>query len=73
VTLGQIALAWEDNEPTFFDKPGLYEFDSPDFTFVEYKDVQEQLIQLGSKKIVLVHTGQVGVSYDEVSCDFGVC
>eukprot|EP00545_Synedropsis_sp_CCMP1620_P004892 CAMPEP_0119029572 /NCGR_PEP_ID=MMETSP1176-20130426/40581_1 /TAXON_ID=265551 /ORGANISM="Synedropsis recta cf, Strain CCMP1620" /LENGTH=842 /DNA_ID=CAMNT_0006985919 /DNA_START=110 /DNA_END=2638 /DNA_ORIENTATION=+ len=65
VTLGQIALVWQDNEPTFFDKPGLLEFDSPDFSFVEFKDAEEQLIQLGAKKIVLVHTGQVGVTYDK--------
>jgi len=65
VTLGQIALAWRDSDPVFMDEPGLYEFDSPDFSFVEFKDAEERLIQLGAKKIVLVHTGQVGVTYDE--------
>ena len=64
VNLGQIALVWQDNEPTFYDKPGLLEFDSPDFSFVEFKNVEEQLIQLGSKKIILCHTGQVAVTYD---------
>uniref|UniRef100_A0A7S4IHY0 Band 7 domain-containing protein n=1 Tax=Odontella aurita TaxID=265563 RepID=A0A7S4IHY0_9STRA len=64
VPLGKIALAWKDNEPVFIDEPGLYEFDSPDFEFVEYKNADERLIQLGAKKIVLVHTGSVGVTYD---------
>ena len=65
VTRGLIALAWKDNEPTLIDKPGLYEVDSANFQFVEFKDAEEQFIQLGAKKIVLVHTGQVGVSYDQ--------
>jgi len=64
VTLGKIALTWKDSDPFFIDKPGLYEFDSPDFSFVEFKDAEERLIQLGAKKIILVHTGQVGVTYD---------
>lgn len=65
VTLGKIALAWKDSDPVFISEPGLYEFDSPDFSFVEFKDAEERLIQLGAKKIILVHTGQVGVSYDD--------
>jgi hypothetical protein len=64
VTLGQIALAWRDSEPFFIDQPGLYEWDSPDFKFVEFKDAEESLIQLGSLKIILVHTGTVGVTYN---------
>jgi regulator of protease activity HflC (stomatin/prohibitin superfamily) len=66
VTLGVVALAWgEDNTPMFIDKPGLYEFDSPGFVFVEFKNAEERLISLGSRKIVIVHTGQVGVTYDQ--------
>ena len=65
VTLGQIALAWNDSHPVFIDQPGLYEFDSPDFKFVEFKDAEKQLIQLGSRKIILVHTGTVAVTYDQ--------
>merc|ERR1712157_482045 len=65
VTEGKIALCWKNSEPTFFSRPGFYEFDSPDFSFVEFKNAEEQLIQLGSKKIILVQTGQVGVTYDE--------
>lgn len=56
---------WKDNEPTFIDIPGLYEFDCPDFTFAEFKDAEEPYIQLGSKKTILVQTGQVGVTYLE--------
>ena len=29
VSLGQIALAWMNNDPVFIDVPGLYEYDSP--------------------------------------------
>ena len=65
VNEGQIALVWQDNEPTFYDKPGLFEFDSHDFSFVEFKNAEEQLIQLGSKNIILCHTGQVAVTYDQ--------
>mmetsp|Transcript_8747 Transcript_8747/g.25154 ORF Transcript_8747/g.25154 Transcript_8747/m.25154 type:complete len:834 (+) Transcript_8747:149-2650(+) len=64
VTLGKVALAWKDNTPFFIDEPGLYEYNSPDFKFVEFKDADDSLIQLGSRKIVLVHTGTVGVTYD---------
>lgn len=65
VTLGQIALAWQDSKPVFIDKPGLFEFDSPDFKFVSFKNAEDQLIQLGAKKIILCHTGQVAVTYDQ--------
>ena len=65
VTRGTIAMVWQDNEPTFIDEPGLFEFDSPDFAFAEFKNAEEQLIQLGAKKIILVHTGQVAVTYDQ--------
>jgi hypothetical protein len=65
VTLGKVALAWQDSEPVFITEQGLYEHDSEDFEFVEFRDASEQLIELGAKKIVLVQTGEVGVSYDE--------
>ena len=65
VTLGKVALAWNDNEPMFIDKPGLYEFDNTNFLFEGFRNAEERLIQLGSKKIVLVQTGEVGVTYDE--------
>lgn len=65
VTLGKIALAWNDNAPMFIDKPGLYEFDNTNFIFEGFRDAEERLIQLGAKKIILVQTGEVGVTYDE--------
>lgn len=65
VVRGKIALAWKDNEPLFISQPGLYEFDSPDFSFDSFRDAEERLIQLGAKKIVHVQTGQVGVTYDD--------
>jgi hypothetical protein len=64
VSLGKVALAMQNNEPTFIDRPGLFEFDSPDFSFVEFQNADEQLIQLGAKKVILVRTGQVGVTFD---------
>jgi len=65
VTKGKVALAWKDNDPIFITEPGLYEFDSADFSFDSFRDAEERLIQLGSKKIVQVQTGQVGVTYDD--------
>ena len=65
VTRGKIALAWLNNEPMFISEPGLYEFDSPDFSFDSFRDAEERLIQLGAKKIIRVQTGEVGVTYDD--------
>mmetsp|Transcript_20107 Transcript_20107/g.37869 ORF Transcript_20107/g.37869 Transcript_20107/m.37869 type:complete len:560 (+) Transcript_20107:542-2221(+) len=65
VTKGKIALAWNNSDPIFISKPGMYEFDSPDFNFDSFRDAEENLIQLGSKKIVQVQTGQVAVTYDD--------
>lgn len=65
VTKGKIALAWNNSDPLFISKPGMYEFDSPDFTFDSFRDAEENLIQLGSKKVVQVQTGQVAVTYDD--------
>jgi len=65
VTKGKIALAWYNSDPMFISKPGMYEFDSPDFAFDSFRDAEENLIQLGSKKIVQVQTGQVAVTYDD--------
>ena len=65
VELGQVALAWYDSKPVFIDRPGLYEWDSANFKFVQFKNAEDQLIQLGSKKTILVHTGTVAVTYDK--------
>ncbi|GKY97732.1 hypothetical protein MPSEU_000731400 [Mayamaea pseudoterrestris] len=64
IPLGKIALAWKDMEPIFITKPGLHEYNSSDFTFVEMRDSAEPVITLGSKTRVVVHTGQVAVTYD---------
>ena len=37
VVRGKVALAWQNNEPMFISEPGLYEFDSPDFSFDSFR------------------------------------
>jgi hypothetical protein len=64
VPRGEIALAWNKNDPYFIDQPGFYEFNSEDFKFVEFKDANERQIELGARKIVQVYTGEVGITYD---------
>ena len=65
VPRGKIALAWNMNEPCLLDKPGLYEFNSSDFQFVRFVDASERKIELGSKKVIQVYTGEVGITYDK--------
>jgi len=62
---GKIALTWNRNEPYFLDKPGLYEFNSNNFHFVSFSDAEERNIELGSKKIIQVYTGEVGITYND--------
>jgi len=62
---GKVALAWNKNEPYFLDKPGLYEFNSNNFHFVSFADAEERKIELGSRKIIQVYTGEVGITYDD--------
>ena len=47
------------------DKPGLYEFNSNSFHFVEFVDAEKRTIVLGSKKIIQVYTGEVGITYED--------
>jgi len=61
---GEIGVAWNRNQPMFIDKAGLYAFDSPDFTFVKHEDANSRVVELGAKKIIMVFTGEVGISYD---------
>ena len=63
VPRGKIALAWNKNEPYLLDQPGLYEFNSNNFHFVGYVDASERNIELGSKKVIQVYTGEVGITY----------
>lgn len=65
VPRGKIALAWNQNEPYLLDKPGLYEFNSNNFHFVGFVDASERRIELGSKKVLQVYTGEVGITYDK--------
>ena len=65
VPRGKIALAWNKNEPYLLDRPGLYEFNSNNFHFVGFVDASERRIELGSKKIIQIYTGEVGITYDK--------
>lgn len=65
IPAGKIALAWNGIHPVFITSPGLHEFDSPDFQFVGFRDSSEPVIQLGSKTILMVQTGQVAVTYEQ--------
>jgi len=63
VNNGQVGLAWQDNQPLFMQEPGLYSFDSPSFIFVRHAAFDEKVIELGTKKIVTVYSGEVALSY----------
>lgn len=65
VPLGEIGVAWDTNEPHFIDKAGLYSFNSPDFLFVKHVSANDRVISLGSKKVIMVYTGEVGVSFNK--------
>ena len=65
VPRGKIALAWNKNEPFLIDTPGIYEFNSNNFHFVGFADASERKIELGSKKVIQVYSGEVGISYAE--------
>jgi len=65
VPRGKIALSWNHNEPHLIDKPGLYEFNSNNVHFVEFADASSRFIELGSKKVIQVYTGEVGITYDK--------
>jgi len=43
----------------------LYEFNSNNFHFVLFVDSEERRIELGTKKILQVYTGEVGITYDD--------
>jgi len=62
---GKVALAWNRNEPYFLDEPGLYEFNSNNFHLVSFADAEQRIIELGSKKIIQVYTGEVGITYND--------
>jgi regulator of protease activity HflC (stomatin/prohibitin superfamily) len=64
VPLGELGVCWLKNQPLFIDHAGLYAFDTPDFSFVKHVPLSEKIVTLGAKKIVMVYTGEVGISYD---------
>eukprot|EP00536_Pseudo-nitzschia_multiseries_P011315 jgi/Psemu1/205466/e_gw1.377.1.1 len=65
VPRGKMALTWNKNEPFLLDRPGLYEFNSNNVHFVEFAHASERFIELGSKKVIQVYTGEVGITYDK--------
>jgi regulator of protease activity HflC (stomatin/prohibitin superfamily) len=62
VLKGTVGLAWEENEPVFFEE-GVYSKNSPNFIFDKCVSASDKNITLGSKKIITVYDGEVGVSY----------
>jgi len=64
VNRGQVGLAWQDNMPLFLEEPGVHSFDTPTFSFVKHASVADKTIELGTKKIVTVNSGEVAISYD---------
>jgi regulator of protease activity HflC (stomatin/prohibitin superfamily) len=64
VPLGELGVCWLKNQPHFIDHAGLYAFDTPDFSFVRHVPLSEKVVELGAKKIIMVYTGEVGISYD---------
>ncbi|CAJ1965915.1 unnamed protein product [Cylindrotheca closterium] len=65
VPRGKIALLWKSNQPCLIERPGLYEFNSNDVFFKEFVDSSARYIELGAKKVILVYTGEVGITYDK--------
>jgi len=64
VSKGEVGLAWQDNQAHFLLEPGFYNFDSPNFRFVKHCQTTEKIIALGTKKLVTVFSGEVGLTYD---------
>lgn len=76
VRKGEIGLAWDENQPVFFDGllkiltfsysliEGIYYKDSPNFNFEKCVSASEKQIIFGAKKIITVYDGEVGVSYN---------
>ncbi|MDX1900859.1 MAG: SPFH domain-containing protein [Gammaproteobacteria bacterium] len=62
VQSNQIGLAWDANKPIILN-PGIYQVSSPTFKFIEFKNVNEPLIQHGTRTIVRVNQGQLGYAW----------
>ncbi|AYV80399.1 MAG: prohibitin domain-containing protein [Harvfovirus sp.] len=63
VYAGEIGLALENNVGKFFDTPGIYERDDPNFVFKECVPLSTNKISIGSKMRIIVRDGEVGESY----------
>lgn len=61
---GEVALAWYNNEPLLLETPGCYSYDDPNFIFVRHQTLADKIITIGSRKIVMVNAGEVGISYN---------
>jgi regulator of protease activity HflC (stomatin/prohibitin superfamily) len=60
---GELGLAWRDNDPLLVEEPGTYQVDSATFKFEKVVDSTIKDIRLGSRKIITVYSGEVGVSF----------
>ena len=63
VPKGNIGMAWRDSQPVFFQERGVYLVDSPMFRYVGSVPIETPEIILGSRKIITVKEGMVGVSH----------
>ena len=63
VPKGCIAKVWQDSMPMFVEERGVYLVESPMFHFDSIVDIEEPFIAHGSKKIITVKEGFVGVSH----------
>lgn len=63
VNKGEIALAWDCNEPCLIDKPGVYVRNSADFVFEKCVPITTKRIVLGSVQIIIVDPGEVGIMF----------
>jgi len=63
VSKGEVALVWEENQPKFLDKPDVYQFESSHFRYEMSVDATDPIIELGSRKRIMVRDGEAGVSY----------
>jgi hypothetical protein len=64
VAKGEIGMGFQNHEPVMFENPGSYGFDDPNFVFVRHQSTNDRIVELGSKKIINVREGEVGMTHD---------
>jgi regulator of protease activity HflC (stomatin/prohibitin superfamily) len=64
VPRGKLGLALEQGEPVVYEPGSMHLINSPLFEYRGSIDVTNQVIMHGSLKIVIVNSGQVGISYN---------